>query len=70
MSGPDLNPCTATSVPQLLPPSDGTRDALTPVTPGWAASSLFEPLEELLRSLGGVAVQLRRDAERGELLGR
>ncbi len=39
MSGPDSNPSTATDVPQLLPASAGTREAVTLETPGWPASS-------------------------------
>ncbi len=39
MSGPFLKPCTFTLVPQLLPASSGTIEALTLVTPGSADSS-------------------------------
>ena len=39
VSGPALNPSTATLLPQLLPAMSGTRSAVTLVTPGNALRS-------------------------------
>ena len=45
VSGPAWNPWTLTPLPQLLPPSSGTIDAATPVTPGTDASSCSSRLK-------------------------
>ncbi len=69
MSGPDWKPCTRTSVPQLEPAITGTVDAVTRRHARLRRQRVFEPLEQHLRAFGRIGVQLRRNAERGEVIG-
>ena len=68
VSGPAWKPCTDTLLPQLSPASTGTSAAETPVTPGCAGQLVLDSLEQRTRLLRLVAVQLRRDAERDDVV--